>query len=119
MFRTRADALRLAGTAAAMTLVGRPVRAQTTGPVIRMGTILADSFAQPSYAVDGGFLDRAGITGQVNTNRDLAKRFVAAMFATAQWANMHCDLTVPILSKYSKIDLDTIKTIHRAAYATG
>src|ERR1700722_7932631 len=43
MFRTRADVLRLAGTAAAMTLVGRPVRAQTTAPVIRMGTILADS----------------------------------------------------------------------------
>jgi NitT/TauT family transport system substrate-binding protein len=284
MFRTRADALRLAGMAAAMTLVGRPVRAQTTAPVIRMGTILADSFAQPFYAVDGGFLDRAGITGQVtvfpgsgaiatavaagaidiglcdaivianglvhnvpfatiagsglfkgteptgllcvddaspikdakdlngksisapslgslttlavqewllqnhadpegskflelpfaqvapalgrgtvsagyigeptlssvlgvtarsignpyaalgpqvlicnwvtthdwvNANRDLAKRFVAAMYATAQWANTHRDLTAPILSRYSKIDLDTIKTIHRAAYATG
>lgn len=30
-----------------------------------MGTILADSFAQPFYALDGGFLDRAGIAGQV------------------------------------------------------
>jgi NitT/TauT family transport system substrate-binding protein len=267
-----------------MTLVRRPARAQTAAPVIRMGTILADSFAQPFYAVDAGFLDRAGISGQVtvfpgsgaistavaagaidiglcdaivianglvhnipfatiagsglfkateptgllcvddaspikdakdlsgksisapslgslttlavqewlvqnhadpnaskflelpfaqvapalsrgtvsagyigepvlssvlgvtarsignpyaalgpqvlicnwvtthdwlDANRDLAKRFVAAMSATAQWANAHRDLTAPILSKYSKIDLDTIKRIHRAAYATG
>jgi ABC-type nitrate/sulfonate/bicarbonate transport system substrate-binding protein len=283
MFRSRAQVLRLAGTAAAMTLARRPAWAQTA-PVVRMGTILADSFAQPFYAVDGGFLDRAGISGQVtvfpgsgaiasavaagaidvglcdaivianglvrnvpfasiagsglfkdteptgllcvdnasaikdakdlngksisapslgslttlavqewllqnhadpngsrfielpfaqvapalgratvsagyigepvlssvlgvtarsignpyaalgpqvlicnwvttrdwlSANHDLAKRFVAAMSATAQWANTHRDLTAPILSKYSKIDLDTIKTMHRAAYATG
>jgi NitT/TauT family transport system substrate-binding protein len=284
MFPTRAQVLRLAGTAATMTLVRRPAWAQSSAPVVRMGTILADSFAQPFYAVDGGFLDRAGITGQVtvfpgsgaiatavaagaidvglcdaivianglihnipfatiagsglfkgteptgllcvdnassikdardlsgksisapslgslttlavqewllqnhadpngskflelpfaqvapalgratvsagyigepvlssvlgvttrsignpyaalgpqvlicnwvtthdwlNANHDLAKRFVAAMYATAQWANTHRDLTAPILSKYSKIDVDTIKTMHRAAYATG
>jgi NitT/TauT family transport system substrate-binding protein len=284
MFRSRAEALRLAGSAAAMTLV-RPIAARAqAAPVIRMGTILADSFAQPFYAVDGGFLDRAGITGQVtvfpgsgaiatavaagaidiglcdaivignglvhdipfatiagsglfkateptgllcvdnasalrdakdlagksisapslgslttvavqewllqnhadpygskflelpfaqvapalargtvnagyigepvlssvlgvttrsignpyaalgpqvlvcnwvtthdwlNANRDLAKRFVGAMYATAQWANAHRELTAPILGKYSKIDLDTIKAIHRATYATG
>ena len=62
---TRAHALGLAGAAAASALVRSPARAQAAAPVIRMGTILADSFAQPFYAHDGGFLENAGITGQV------------------------------------------------------
>src|SRR6201996_9626989 len=61
---TRAQAL---GTIAASTAAAwaTPLRAQTAAPVIRMGTIIADSFAQPFYAIDGGFLDKAGINGQV------------------------------------------------------
>jgi NitT/TauT family transport system substrate-binding protein len=281
---TRAHALGLAGTVAAATLFPRPARAQSAAPVVRMGTILADSFAQPFYALDGGFLERAGINGQVSVfpgsgaistavaagaidlglcdaivianglvhnvpfatlagsglfrgteptgvlcvdkastlkepkelngksisvpslgslttlavqqwlldnqadpasvkfielpfvqvaaalgrgtvsagyigepvllsslgtttrafgnpyaalgpqvlvsnwvttrdwlakNRDLAKRFVGAMYETAQWANAHRDLTAPILSKYSKIDLDAIKAMRRSSYSTG
>ncbi|HEV8021034.1 MAG TPA: ABC transporter substrate-binding protein [Candidatus Lustribacter sp.] len=268
---------------AATALLARPARAQTAAPVIRMGTILADSFAQPFFAVDGGFLERAGINGQVTVfpgsgaistavaagaidiglcdaivianglihnvpfatiagsglftgadptgllcvdkastlkdprdlsgksiavpslgslttlaieqwllqnkadpagvkyielpfvqvapalahgtvdagyigepvlastlgtatrsfgnpyaalgpqvlicnwvttrdwlarNRDLARRFVTAMSETAQWANQHRDLTAPILAKYSKIDLEQIKAMRRALFAT-
>src|ERR1700747_3587121 len=43
----------------------RPLRAQTAAQPVRMGTIIADSFAQPFYAVDGGFLEKAGIDGQI------------------------------------------------------
>jgi NitT/TauT family transport system substrate-binding protein len=60
--RGRAIGLLGAATAAAW---AAPLRAQTTAPVVRMGTILADSFAQPFYALDAGFLERAGINGQV------------------------------------------------------
>lgn len=60
--RSRAIGVLAATTATAW---ARSLRAQTAAPVVRMGTILADSFAQPFYALDGGFLDRAGIAGQV------------------------------------------------------
>ena len=60
--RSRAIGVLGAATAAAW---AAPLRAQTTAPVVRMGTILADSFAQPFYALDAGFLERAGINGQV------------------------------------------------------
>jgi NitT/TauT family transport system substrate-binding protein len=281
---SRSNVLRLAGGAAAAALLPARARAQTAPAVVRMGTILADSFAQPFYAIDGGFLDRAGITGQVSVfpgsgaistavaagaidiglcdaivianglihnvpfatiagsglfkgteptgvlcverastlkeprelngasisvpslgslttlavqqwllanradpasvkfielpfvqvaaalgrgtvsagyigepvllsslgtttrafgnpyaalgpqvlvsnwvttrdwlakNRDVAKRFVGAMYETAQWANQHRDLTAPILAKYSKIDLDQIKAMRRSSYSTG
>jgi NitT/TauT family transport system substrate-binding protein len=282
MKMVRGRAIGLLGAAAAASRP-RPLGAQTPAPVVRMGTILADSFAQPFYAVDGGFLDRAGINGQVTVfpgsgaistavaagaidvglcdavvianglihnvpfatiagsglfratepsgflcvdkssalkdpkelngksisvpsltslttiaiqewllqnqtdpnsvkfieipfpqvaaalgrgtvaagyigepvllsalatttrtfsnpyaslgpqvlvcnwlttrdwvakNHDLAKRFVGAMTETAQWANAHRDLTAPILAKYSKIDLDSIKAMRRSPYAT-
>lgn len=51
-------------------------------------------------------------------NRDLARRFTAAMYATAAWANQHTDLTAPILAKYAKIDLERVHTMRRATYAT-
>jgi len=282
MKMARGRAIGLLGAAASATWASQ-LRAQTSAPVVRMGTILADSFAQPFYALDGGFLDRAGISGQVSVfpgsgaistavaagavdlglcdavvianglihnvpfatiagsglfrateptgflcvdksstlkdpadlngksisvpslgslttlaiqewlrqnqadpssvkfielpfpqvaaalsrgtvaagyigepvllnalattsrtfgnpyaalgpqvlvcnwvttrdwlaqNHDLAKRFVSAMTATAVWANAHRDLTAPILAKYSKIDLDSIKAMRRTAYAT-
>jgi len=60
--RSRAIGIVAAATATAWS---QPLRAQPAAPVVRMGTILADSFAQPFYALDGGFLDRAGIAGQV------------------------------------------------------
>jgi NitT/TauT family transport system substrate-binding protein len=281
---TRSNMLGFAGGTVAATLLPARARAQTPATVVRMGTILADSFAQPLYAIDGGFLERAGINGQVSVfpgsgaistavaagaidiglcdaivianglihnvpfatiagsglfrgteptgvlcvdkastlkeprelngqsisvpslgslttlavqqwlldnradpasvkfielpfvqvaaalgrgtvsagyigepvllsslgtttrafgnpyaalgpqvlvsnwvttrewlakNRDVAKRFVGAMVETAQWANQHRDLTAPILSKYSKIDLEQIKAMRRSSYSTG
>ena len=51
-------------------------------------------------------------------NRDLARRFVGAMYETATWANQHPDLTAPILTKYAKMDIDRVRTMRRATYAT-
>ena len=51
-------------------------------------------------------------------NRDLARRFVGAMYEVAPWANQHPDLTAPILAKYAKIDIDTVHAMRRATYAT-
>ncbi len=51
-------------------------------------------------------------------NRDVARRFTSAMYETAKWANQHPELTAPILTKYAKIDLDRVRTMRRATYAT-
>jgi NitT/TauT family transport system substrate-binding protein len=51
-------------------------------------------------------------------NRDLARRFTAAMYETATWANQHPDQTAPTLAKYAKIDIDLVRAMRRATYAT-
>jgi NitT/TauT family transport system substrate-binding protein len=50
-------------------------------------------------------------------NAEPARRFVAALYETAAWANQNRDLTAPILAKYSKIDLDVIHRMHRTLFA--
>ena len=54
----------------------------------------------------------------LDQNRDLARRFCAAMYATASWANQHPDQTAPILAKYAKLDVERVRTMRRATYAT-
>jgi NitT/TauT family transport system substrate-binding protein len=56
--------------------------------------------------------------GWLDKNRDLAQRFVKAMYETAAWANRHTDLTAPILTKYAKMDIDRVRAMRRATYAT-
>jgi NitT/TauT family transport system substrate-binding protein len=56
--------------------------------------------------------------GWLDKNRDLARRFCAAMYATAAWANQHPDQTAAILAKYAKIDIDRVRAMRRATYAT-
>ncbi len=51
-------------------------------------------------------------------NPDAAKRFVGAIYDAARWANAHHDDSAVILAKYTKIDVDRIKRMNRAAYAT-
>ena len=51
-------------------------------------------------------------------NRDLARRFTEAIYETAKWANQHPELTAQILTKYAKIDIDRVRTMRRATYAT-
>lgn len=51
-------------------------------------------------------------------NPDVAKRFVAAIYDAARWANTHHDESAAILAKYSKIDVERIRRMNRSGYAT-
>jgi len=81
----------------------------------------ARGFGNPYAALGPQVLVSNWVTTRdwLEKNHDLAKRFVAAIYETARWANQHRDLTAPILAKYSKIDLERIKTMRRVIYATG
>jgi NitT/TauT family transport system substrate-binding protein len=50
--------------AAATALTPRTLSAQTPAP-LRIGTVLADSYAEPYYALDQGFFERAGLSVEV------------------------------------------------------
>ncbi len=54
----------------------------------------------------------------VARNRDMAKRFVAAAYETARWANANHDQSLVILAKYAKFDLSSLHNIRRATFAT-
>lgn len=51
-------------------------------------------------------------------NRDLARDFLAGMYATAKWANVHHDESATILAKYSKLELARVESMTRVNYAT-
>ena len=53
----------------------------------------------------------------IKANPDLAKRFVAAIYEAARWANTHHDESAAILAKYSKGDAAVLRTMRRATYA--
>lgn len=61
---SRSAALRLLGGAAAVALP-RPAFAQARP--LRIGTVAADSYAEPYYALDAGIFARHGITAEVTT----------------------------------------------------
>lgn len=67
-----------------------------------------------SFAISTFFATRDWIA----KNRDQARRFAAAMYDTARWANTHQSDSAEILAKYSKIDLDRVRSMARVAYAT-
>lgn len=78
--------------------------------------VVADPFraVADSFSVGAYFANRSWIAA----NRPLARRFAAALYATAVWANAHHDQTAPILSKYAKIDVARIAATTRSTYAT-
>ena len=46
------------------------------------------------------------------------RRFAAAIYETARWANTHHDATAPILAKYAKMQPAVIERMTRASYDT-
>lgn len=107
----------------------------TMGPALTRGTVAAALIAEPflssfrndvrglgdtytaiakTFFLSGSFASR----DWVNANRDVAKRLVAAFQAAAAWSNTHRDDTAPILAKYAKFDLETIRGMARATFAT-
>jgi NitT/TauT family transport system substrate-binding protein len=53
-----------------------------------------------------------------SAHRDVIDSFRAVMTKTSTWANANQALSAAILAKYSNLDLATVKSMHRIAYAT-
>lgn len=107
----------------------------TMGPAVARGSVAAAMIAEPflsssksdvreladpqstiakTFFLSGSFASR----DWVNANRDVAKRLVAALQAAAAWSNTHRDDTAPMLTKYAKLDIETIRGMTRATFAT-
>ena len=104
-------------------------------PALASGTIQASSANEPwlTAAADRG--DRVLIEDKnpiapvfmlggwattkewATKNAATAKQFVNAMHDVAQWSNTHHDESAPILSKYSKIPVETIAHMRRGTFA--
>lgn len=107
----------------------------TMGPALTRGTVAAAMLSEPLITGLGSSIRPLGkvydaiaprfLISQWFTTRDwltkspdAAKRLVRIAYETARWANAHPDLSAPILSKYTKIDLERIRAMKRATYAT-
>jgi NitT/TauT family transport system substrate-binding protein len=53
----------------------------------------------------------------IKTNAPVLRRFIAAMYRTAKWANANQSKTGDILQKYTKITDETVKMMRRVSYA--
>ena len=51
-------------------------------------------------------------------NADAAKRFAAALYETARWANAHRKETAPMLASFTKLEPELIARMHRTQFAT-
>jgi len=106
------------------------------GAALKRGAIAAGIISEPSFtvAMDAGEIrvlthpfDVIGkdymVGGWFTTldwyrkNTATAKRFAAAMYDTARWANANHDKSAVILQKYTKIDSAVMQKMVRATYA--
>ena len=67
-----------------------------------------------SFAISTFFASRDWI----ERNRAAARTFASTIYETALWANVHQSDSAEILAKYSKIDLERVRTMTRITYAT-
>ena len=72
-----------------------------------------DSIAKGFY-INSWFATRDWLAKDTAEGRRLAQ----AIYAVAHWANAHHDASAPILSKYTKMELDRIHAMTRATFAT-
>lgn len=77
-------------------------------------------FGKPYDAVANRFLISQWITTRawLAKNAAGAKRFAAAIYETARWANANHDASLPILVKYLKVDPERMLGIRRAEFST-
>lgn len=93
-------------------LVGEPFLSAAANTVRRLGSPY-DSVAK-KFVISDWFATRSWLA----TNQASTKRFIDVIYEAARWANTHHDDSAPILSKYTKIDLDVIRKMRRVGYAT-
>jgi NitT/TauT family transport system substrate-binding protein len=72
-----------------------------------------DSIAK-TFAISTFFSSRDWLT----KNPDSARLLTNAIYETARWANAHQGDSAEVLSKYSKIDVEKVKSMTRVTYAT-
>ena len=80
----------------------------------------ARSFASPYTAIAPEFTAIVWFASKawLQKNPDVAKRFVAAIYTTAKWANAHPAESAPILARVAKLDPALVANMTRAFYAT-
>ena len=85
---------------------------------IRAGDVR--SFASPYTAIAPEFAAIVWFASKtwLQKNPDVAKRFVAAIYTTAKWANAHPAESAPILARVAKLDPALVANMTRALYAT-
>jgi NitT/TauT family transport system substrate-binding protein len=89
-------------------------------PQLTAGSALLQPIATPYDAIAKQFIISDWFTTRdwIARNPDTAKRFVAVAYETARWANANRDASLAILAKYAKYDLDLVRNMRRASYAT-
>lgn len=93
-------------------IVGEPFFT-AAGDQIRLLAKTYDTIAKRFY-VSGMYAKRDWL----QQNAASVRKFVAAVYETAQWANTHHDETAPILATWLKLDAVQVKSTPRAAFAT-
>jgi NitT/TauT family transport system substrate-binding protein len=109
-FASMAAALQRGTVAGAF--LAEPFLSGATGSV-RVLARAYDSIAK-SFSIASFFATRDWIL----KNRDTARKLTGVIYDTARWANTHQTDSAAILSKYSKIDVDRVRSMTRVTYAT-
>jgi NitT/TauT family transport system substrate-binding protein len=103
-------------------------------PALRRGTVAAATIPEPQLTdakndvrIFAKFFDVIGkrfmnggwfsTPDYVKKNPETVKRFVEVIYTTAKWANAHHSESAAILSKYSKVGLETTRSMTRAVYS--
>jgi ABC-type nitrate/sulfonate/bicarbonate transport system substrate-binding protein len=68
----------------------------------------------PRLALNNWFTTKAWLA----QNPDAVTRFVRCIYDTARWANAHRDMTAAILASVARLDVERIRHMRRAVYAT-
>ncbi len=94
-------------------LVGEPYLSDGVGKTMR---VIGDAYATiaPQFLIANWFTT----TDFLKANLPLVKRFVAAIYDTARWANAHEAEAGANLNKYAKMDPATLTRMTRCIYAT-
>jgi NitT/TauT family transport system substrate-binding protein len=89
-------------------------------PVLSQALATVQALANAYDAIAGRFAlnNFFTTTAWLGQNPDIAKRFVRCIYDTAVWANAHHAESAPILAKYSHLEVDQIRGMRRAVYAT-
>ena len=109
-FASMAAALQRGTVAAA--LIAEPFLSQEKASFRFIGD--PQSVIGKDFYVASTFATRSWIT----QNRPLAQTLAQTLYATARWSNTHHDDSAVILSKYTKLEVATIKAMTRVEYAT-